>query len=190
MISMEPDDRRRRAAARQNARMPTLTRLLTSYDRAYHRDPSSPDLPLPPPAPTTTLVTELRQLQAEPLPLIQYCFRTYGSDQDAIAALDASVDLRWNCGMRRSPVGVYTSVYVADKPASAPACEEKTCMRLGWPVDAGTHYDQTVDGKLLHCGELTVAQTCGLRLQADVSSQLSGRRETWENEMRDGCPDP
>ena len=71
MISMEPDDRRRRAAARQNARMPTLTRLLTSYDRAYHCDPSSPDLPLPPPAPTTTLVTELRQLQAGPLPLIQ-----------------------------------------------------------------------------------------------------------------------
>ena len=67
---------------------------------------------------------------AGPLPLIQYCFRTYGSGQDAIAALDASVDLRWNCGMRRSPVGVYTSVYVADKPASAPACEEKTRMRL------------------------------------------------------------
>ena len=63
-------------------------------------------------------------------------------------------------------------------------------MRLGWPVDAGTHYDQTVDGKLLHCGELTVAQTCGLRLQADVSGQLAGRRETWENEMRDGCPGP
>ena len=61
---------------------------------------------------------------------------------------------------------------------------------LGLPVDAGAHYYQTVDRRLLHCGELTVAQTCGLRLQATVSSQLSGRRETWENEMRDGCPDP
>ena len=171
MISMEPDDRKRRAAARQNARMPTLTRLLTSYDRAYHRDPSSPDLPLPPPAPTTTLVTtELRPLQAGPLPLIQVLLPHLRVRPGRYSRIRRE---------RRSPMELWDEaipsrrVHICVRSRQA---RERACLRgedpyapvLGLPVDAGAHYYQTVDRRLLPLR--------GVDGGSDVRSAITGYR--------------